>query len=128
MGILIIATIVVLLATADGAIVVQFRRKQAGLGWWSALTTAWLGGTLLGIWSGFFFEYRPDPDLRVAGAPIPVALFHWEGPPGDERWIDFVPPVPILHALADVVIVGLMVPCPLGLAFWLVRRRDRRGD
>ena len=30
--------------------------------------------------------------FKQDGVMIPAAFFHWEGPPGEEQWIDFITP------------------------------------
>src|SRR4051794_19721681 len=101
MGCLLIPALIGLLALADAVIVRMLRQRGAGVGWWSALSAAWLAGAALGVWGGFFFEYQPSPRLRVFGAPVPAAFFHWEGPPGEEQWVDFVTPAPALFAASN---------------------------
>jgi hypothetical protein len=122
MGFLLIILTVALLGYVNLAIVRSFRQRRAALPWWGVLVAAWMVGSALGFWSGFFLEYRPLSKLRVAGAPIPAAFFHWEGPPGEEQWIDFITPVPLLFAGSNVLIVGLLTACPVGLAYWFFRR------
>ncbi|AGA31294.1 hypothetical protein [Singulisphaera acidiphila] len=122
MGILMIFALVAALAFINVLIVRLFQRRGAGRGWWTTLIITWITGAALGIYSGFVFEYRPTPSLRVFGAPIPAAVFHWEGPPGKEEWVDFVTPAPHLFAMSNVVILGLFTACPVGPLFWLWRR------
>src|SRR5690349_8162976 len=98
MGFLLILCVVALLAFGNAMAVRSFLARRAGAPWWVAMAAAWAAGGALGVWSGFFFEYRPVPKLRVAGAPIPAAFFHWEGPPGQEQWVDFITPAPLLFA------------------------------
>ena len=121
MGFLVIIAAVAPIAYANLAIVRSFKRGQATLSWWGVLVAAWAVGSAVGIWSGFFFEYRPESRLRVLGAPVPAAVFHWEGPPGEEQWIDFITPAPLLFAGLNVVILALSVACLVGLAFRLRR-------
>jgi hypothetical protein len=85
----------------------------------------WLAGAAKGVWSSLFFEYQPTARLRVFGAPVPVAFFHWEGPPGEEQWVDFVHSAPLVFVGSNVVILALLAACPAGLAFWL---RGRSGQ
>jgi hypothetical protein len=122
MGFLLIILTVALLGFVNLAIVRSFRQRREALSWWGVLVAAWAVGSALGFWSGFFLEYRPSSKLRVAGAPIPVAFFHWEGQPGEERWIDFITPVPLLFAGSNVVVIGLLAACPVGLAYRFFRR------
>ena len=122
MGFLLIFAAVALLAYFNVAIIRLFRRRRAGPYWWSLLIVAWAIGMGLGVKGGFFLEYRPLPQLRVFGAPIPAAFFHLEGPHGDEQWVDFITPAPLLFAGSNIVIVGLLGACPVGLVFWFRRR------
>jgi hypothetical protein len=120
---LLIFLLVCLLALANTTTVLLLRRRQAGRGWWASLWVAWLAGAALGAWSGIFFEYQLSPRLRVFGAPVPHAFFHLEGPPGEEQWIDFITPTPILFAASNVPILALLAACPVGLLFWVWDRR-----
>ncbi len=69
-----------------------------------------------------YFEHQLLPELRVAGAPMPCAFFHWEGPPGEEQWVDFITPDPMLFAGSNIFILALLSACPVGLVFWLRRK------
>lgn len=122
MGFLLILLVVALLAYVNVVTVRSLRRRRAGPSWWAVLVSAWASGAALGVWGGFFFEYQPLPDLRVVGAPIPAAFFHWEGPPGEEQWVDFITPAPLLFASSNVVIIALLAACPVGLASRFRRR------
>jgi hypothetical protein len=126
MGGLLISVLVWLLALANAAAVLLLRRRQAGRGWWAALWVAWLAGAALGVW-GAFFEYQLSPRLRAVGAPVPAAFFHLEGPPGEEQWIDFITPAPLLFAGSNVPILALLAACPVGLLFWVWDWRTRPG-
>jgi hypothetical protein len=126
MGSLLILVLAGLLAWANVATVQLLRRRAAGARWWLALLVAWLAGAALGVWGGFFFEYQPSPRLRVFGAPVPVGFFHWEGPPGEEQWVDFVPAAPLLLATSNIPIMALLLACPIGLAFWVWSWRARQ--
>jgi hypothetical protein len=97
-----------LLAWADLSVVRMLRHRHAGPVWWTILTLAWLVGAMLGVLGGFFFEYQPSPRLRVFGAPVPAAFFHWEGPPGGDQWVDYITPTPIVFAGSNVVILALL--------------------
>ncbi len=127
MGGLLIPVVVGLLALANVATVKLLRRRRAGPGWCAALSVAWLAGAPLGAWGGIFVEYQLSPTLRVFGAPVPHAFFHLEGPPGEERWIDFITPAPILFAASNVPILALLAACPVGLLFWVWDWRSRPG-
>jgi hypothetical protein len=109
--------VTVLIAFADAGIVRLFRRRRAGPGWWCALAVAWLVGAGLGAWGGFFFEYRPTPVLRIFGAPVPGAFLSWEGPQGEEQWVDFITPAPLLFAGSNIVILALLAGLTVGLLF-----------
>jgi hypothetical protein len=124
MGCLFLLPIVGLLVWANITIVQMFTRRQTKARWWIGLAVAWAVGAGIGVWSGFFFEYQILPTLRVAGFPVPAAFFHYEGPPGQEQWIDFITPAPILFAGSNILIVGMLAACPVGLAFWLTRPED----
>ena len=119
MEFLLIVVLLALLTLANTAVVRMLRRRQAGVGWWVALSAAWLAGAALGVWSGFFFEYRASPRLRVIGAPVPAAFFHWEGPPGEEQWVDYITPVPLLSVASNVAILALLAGCLAGVVLWL---------
>jgi hypothetical protein len=125
MGCLLILVLIAILALANVATVRLLQRRQASAGWWAALSITWLAGAALGVWGGFFFEYQPSPQLRVFGAPVPAGVFHWEGPPGEEQWIDFVTPAPLLFAGSNVPIMALLAACPVGLVFWVWSWRAR---
>jgi hypothetical protein len=122
MGFLLIVLLVALLVCINVALISAFRRRLPGPPWWRALVAAWMAGAGLGVWSGFFFEYRPDPRLRILGAPIPAICFQWEGPSGEERWVDYVTPDPLLFAGSNVVILALLAGCLVGLAYWFQRQ------
>ena len=122
MGVVLIVSVVALLAYGNVAAVRSFLTRRAGSTWWGVLAAAWSAGAALGVWSGFYFEYRPEPTLRVFGAPIPAAFLHWEGTPGQEQWVDFITQAPLLFAGSNIVILALLFACLVGLAFRLHRR------
>jgi ABC-type xylose transport system permease subunit len=130
MGCCFIPVLVALLLGTDAAIVQLFRKRRAGRGWWAALIAAWTVGAAAGLWSGFFFEFQPSPRMRVLGFPVPAGCFLWEGPPGEETWVDYVTPAPLLFAASNIAIVGVVASWPVGLVFWLrnwgTRRRQQR--
>src|SRR5438105_5969094 len=109
--------IVWLLAWANLATVQMLARRHAKARWWISLALAWAIGAAIGVWSGFFFEYQACPTLRVFGFPVPAGFFHWEGPPGQEQWIDYITPAPMLFAGSNIFIAGTLAACPVGLAF-----------
>jgi hypothetical protein len=125
---LLLPALLSLLTLANAAVVRMFRRRQAGVGWWVTLSVAWLAGAAAGVWGGFFFEYRPSPRLRVLGAPVPAAFFHWEGPPGEEQWVGFITPAPLLSAASNVALLALLAGCPVGVVCWLAWRRPVPGE
>jgi len=127
MGCWLIPAIIGLLAYSNIIIVRLFNPRLTGPRWWVALVVAWLVGGALGVWSGFFFEYQVSPTLRVAGAPVPAAFFHWEGPPGEERWIDFITPAPVLFAGSNIVILAMLLPWWVATLF-LICRGDLRDQ
>ena len=122
MGLLVVTVVIIVLVYANAFIIHRFQARRAGRGWWVAMAVAWSVGAATGVWSGFYFEYRPLPELRVFGAPIPHAFFHWEGPLGEEQWVDFITPAPQLLAGSNVVILALLAACPVGLTFRFRRR------
>lgn len=124
---LILVVVVVLLALANLATVLSLQRWKAGPGWWVALWMAWLIGAAVGVWSGFYFEYQPSPHLRVFGAPVPAVFFQLEeGPAGEEQWIDFITPAPLLYAGSNVPILTMLTAGPVGILFWVRSRNERR--
>ena len=124
MGFLLILLLLAPVSYCNVLIVRSFLARSAGVPWWGVLAAAWLAGATIGAWCGFGFEYRPVPTLRVFGAPIPAAFFHWEGPPGEEQWVDFVTPAPLLFAGSNVVILAMMSACLVGLTFRLRQRAN----
>ena len=108
---------ILILACLDAAIIQMFRYRRAKVTWWIALSCAWSIGAAIGFWSGFFFEYQPSPHLRVCGFPVPGAFFHWEGPPGEEDWVDYITPAPLTFAGSNILIVSLATALPVGLLF-----------
>jgi hypothetical protein len=123
MGCLFLLLMVGLLVWGNLATVQMLTRRHAKATWWIGLAVAWAG---IGVWSGFFFEYQASPTLRVFGFPVPAAVFHYEGPPGQEQWIDFITPAPILFAASNTFIIAMLAACPMGLAFWLWPESRRR--
>jgi len=132
MACLLIPVVVAFLAWANFATVRMFQARAAGPGWWAMVSLLWAGGVALGIWGGFFFEYQPSSRLRVIGAPVPGAFFHLEGPPGEEQWVDFITPEPLLFAGSNVLLMPLLLASPIGLVFRLwagsARHAEGRGS
>jgi hypothetical protein len=118
-GPLLILGIIVLLAWANVAILRRFRSRTADWGWWAAIFTSWAVGTIIGVWGGFFFEYQASSRPRISGAPVPAAFFHLEGPPGNQQWIDFITPAPLLLAGVNVLLMPSLLACPKGIVFLL---------
>jgi hypothetical protein len=96
----------VLLIRANARIVGLVRRMPRI--WTSVLVALWLVGAALGMWFATRFEYRPTRGLRVVGAPVPVAYYHLEGPPGNQRWVDFISPVQPWLVAADAILFSLL--------------------
>ena len=126
MGCVIIPVLLALLATANLMIVRLLQRRHAGPAWWIPLSVAWMAGAALGLWGGFFFEYQAAPELRVFGAPVPASVSHLEGPPGEQQWVHFITPAPLVFAGSNVVILALLAAFPVGLVLWLRPPRRRR--
>lgn len=125
MGCIFIPVVVLLLAITNVVIVRLFLRRHAGSGWWIVISCGWLVRLAVGVWGGFFFEYQASPRLRVFGAPVPAGFLHLEGPPGEEQWIDYVTPEPLLFAGSNIVIMAMLTSCPIGLVFWIWHWWDR---
>ena len=123
---LIVPVLIALLAYGNYVVLQVFCRRSAGGAWWIVWTCACLAGAGLGYWSGFYFEYQLSPSLRVCGFPVPGAFFHWEGPLGEERWIDFITPAPVLYSGSNVPLLGLLAGQVVGLPFWLWSRLGAR--
>jgi len=123
MACVLIPAVFAMLAWANAAAVRALRAHAAPAGWWAALMVLWLAGAAAGVWGGFFAEYQASPTLRVSGAPLPVGAAHREGSPGQEQWVGFVTPAPLLFAAANVPLVGLLAGSIIGPAFWAWRRR-----
>jgi hypothetical protein len=126
MACLLIPVVIAVLAFANRAIVRQFLGRQAGTGWWFALIGAWFVGAAVGVWSSFFFEYPLSPKTRILGAPVPMGAFHLEGPPGKEQWADYINPNAHLALSSNVILIALLAPFPVSLAFWLGTRQTKR--
>ena len=124
---LLIFGVISVLGLANAAVVRLLRVRGAGRVWWRVLAVAWLAGAGLGFWLALFFEYRPTPDLRVFGAPVPGAFLHWEGPPGEERWVDFITPFPLLFAGSNILVLALLAGLPIAYVFLLCRHVDAEG-
>jgi hypothetical protein len=127
MGLLTILAVVIALGWANWIATRSLRLQAAGWGWWIAVLLGWICGTIVGVWGGFFLEYQAGPTLRLFGAPIPTAVFHFEGLPGQEHWVDFVTPAPTLIAATDVLLITLLSGSLVGLVFWLCGKRKKNG-
>jgi hypothetical protein len=128
MGPIILIIILALLGWLALSAVRSLWARSVGWPWWISLAACLVIGIASGIWFGFFFEYCPSPRLRVMGCPVPVACFALEkGADGEERWTDFVTPVPLLFATSNVVLFSLVSVYPVWVAhsLWrLLRRAD----
>jgi hypothetical protein len=124
---LLMPVVIAVLAYANRVIVRQLLRRQAGRGWWLVLFGAWVVGAAVGVWSTFSFEYRLSPNTRVLGAPMPMAAFHLEGPPGEEQWADYVNALLPLVICENGVTLALLASFPVSLTFWLWSRNAKRG-
>ncbi|MFO0919760.1 MAG: hypothetical protein U0872_15790 [Planctomycetaceae bacterium] len=114
-----------ILVLANAGTVLLLKRRIAVMPWWLALFAAWLAGAAVGVWAGVFFEYQPEPHVRIIGFPVPEACFIWQGPPGEEQWVDYVSPVPLLLILSNILFWGLLAGCPVGLIYWMSHSRPR---
>jgi hypothetical protein len=112
---LIVFDIGVLLATS-----LHLWKHRLGIGWWNAFSLLALAGGAPGIWLGVFFEYQASAQLRVAGFPLPLALFVLE----NGNWIDYVHSRPITYSLAVInILAGVAVALvPLAVASRIVTR------
>lgn len=119
---LLIFAVAAALAFLNAVFVRLLLRRQANRRWWYALAVAWFAGVGLGVWGNFFFEYQPTPKLRVFGVPVPCAVLKWEGSPGEEQWVDYVVPAPLLIAASNVIVIALTGGILVGLVSLLWRR------
>lgn len=95
------------LVLINRAIVQDFsRRCNSAL--WLALYTGWCVGGVVGVWSGFFFSYLINPRVRVYGAPVPGAFHILEQHNGQEQWVDYITPSPVLFAGSNVLMLALV--------------------
>jgi hypothetical protein len=76
-------------------------------------------GSLLGVWLSLRLEYQAGPQLRFAGAPLPLVVFKNEG----GQWVDFVHPRPVMAFLlmANCALCAATLAGPLVL--WQALRR-----
>lgn len=77
-------------------------------------------GSLLGVWLSLRLEYPVGPELRFAGAPLPLVVFRNE----DGQWIDYVHPRPVMAFLlmANAALCAATLAGPLVLWQALGRR------
>jgi hypothetical protein len=74
---------------------------------WTRLAGVVVFGAALGVWLGFFVEYKWGANLRVIGFPVPVCFFHLE----DGEWVDFPLPKAMMYLGCAVnFLSGLVVP------------------
>jgi len=101
MGPIVIIVVIALLGWLALVAAGSLKRQCVGWLWWAALVGCLVVGFSLGVWFGLFFEYRPEPKLRVVGFPLPSVCFVQETDAnGVERWIDY----PSLLGLVDVLL------------------------
>jgi hypothetical protein len=119
-----ILAVVLLALSAWGvlATVRRLRQTNARAAWWLAFALLMALGAVAGAWFAFRFEYRVSPDMRFAGFPVPVALFHLE----DGHWVDFIiPPYAAYPAIfADILSFGVALSMPLLIARRVPERRQ----
>ena len=77
-----------------------------------------------------FFTWKMGTKLRLEGAPIPVAVFQLEGPPGEERWTDFVSPNPFFFGCVNVFLTVCSAICLVGIIFifWRIGTKKKIRD
>lgn len=88
------------------------RRQQAAPRIQAAFSLIVILGSLLGVWLSLRLEYPAGPQLRFAGAPLPLVIFKNEG----GQWVDYVHPRPVMAfllmancALCATTLAGLLV-------------------
>jgi hypothetical protein len=118
MGIL----VVILFFTASTWMLVALIRRlwserKSGNWRWVLFCILSMCGVAIGIWCGFFCEYKVGGSLRVISFPIPIGFFHLE----DGQWVDFIVPQfqMWLALFTDVLTLTAFTTLPL----WLVSRR-----
>ena len=117
MGPIILTAVLALLGWLAFLAVRSLKRRGVRPTWYVALVGCLIIGFALGIWFGFYFEYRPSPRLRVVGCPVPVVCFALEKyADGQEYWTDYVPPAPLLFAMSNVLLFSFVSVYPV----WLV--------
>jgi hypothetical protein len=116
-----------LLALASCAAVAAVRglwRSQAGPRWWGGLALSAALGAAVGVWCGFFCEYRPIEELRVFSFPVPAYFFHLE----DGDWVDYVVPAPLVVAVCNSLSLTLLAVLPVWAAYRLLHRARGRNS
>ena len=73
MGFIIIIPFAALALFGIAGVFRHLRRGNYGRDWWNAFKILALAGLGLGVWFGFFLEYKVA-DKRISGFPIPVAI------------------------------------------------------
>jgi hypothetical protein len=122
MAFLFVAVVLVLLAWLNRATVQAMRRTRASRHWWLALAALWLFGAAAGGWC-MEQEQVVSPTARSYGFPVVVGEQRWEGEPGAERWVTYLPPAPQLWAGANLLFFILLAGGLVGVAFLIARRR-----
>jgi hypothetical protein len=121
MGLIVIIVGLALLGWIYVCAIRSLRARGVGLLWWTALVGSLVIGFAVGVWGGFFFEYQPEPKFRVIGCPVPVVCFVFEKHgDGEEHWVDYVTPVPLLFAMSNVFLFSFVSVYPVWLVntFW----------
>lgn len=96
------------------------RRQQAAPRVQAAFSLIVILGSLLGVWLSLRLEYPAGPQLRFAGAPLPLVIFKKEG----GQWVDYVHPRPVMAFLlmANCALCAATLAGPLVLWQALGRR------
>ena len=96
------------------------RRQQAAPRVQAAFSLIVILGSLLGVWLSLRLEYPAGPQLRFAGAPLPLVVFKNEG----GQWVDYVHPRPVMAFLlmANCALCATTLAGPLVLWQALGRR------
>lgn len=84
---------------------------------------------VVGLASGIglsFFTYQPNPDFRVEGLPVPIALFERHG----DGWIDFVntTPMGLVILLLNALFVSAALHACVLTWCWIRKRPARRSS
>ncbi len=129
MGLVILFVVLALLGWLSVRAVRSLWARGVGPLWWAALVGCIVVGFALGVWFGFFFEYQPEAKIRVIGWPVPIVCFVLEkSADGEERWIDYVSPEPLLFGGSSVLLFSFVSIYPVWLANTLCRLVRGRGE